>query len=175
MPEGTVHDRLVGELKLIRRVGLHRIAERLPELPTLVELAVATTGGDNAEHVEGLLRSVYKTRSEGAQGTAIGLLLGLEQGRRGANPTRLREAAADRLGYHSVDTFRKQPEQNAFETFAHLIESYCVEYQDLPAPEDYRVNAAMNAVQQLTLSEYGEFIRRLRNWFASLNAPDYPK
>lgn len=169
MPEPSVHEALVGELKLLRKIGLHRINTRLRDFPTLVRLAEQTTGGDNAEHVEGLLRSVYKMRSEGAQGTAIGLLLGLEQGRRGASPTRLREAAAERLGYHSVDTFRKQPEQNAIETFAFLIESYCVEYQTLPPPEDYKINVALKAVQELTLLEYAEFTRRLRHWFATVN------
>lgn len=175
MPERLLHDHLMTELKVIRKRGLHRIPEYLDELPALVELSSRTTGGTNAEHVEGLLRSVYKARSEGAQGTAIGLLLGLELGRRGANPTVLREAAATRLGYHSVDTFRKKPEANAIATFASLIESYCVEYQHLPEPDDYRVIMAMDAVQQLTLSEYAEFTRRLRHWFASVNVPESPK
>jgi len=172
MPERSLHEHLVGELKVVRKNGLHRLAEHLEELPALVELADRTTGGNNAEHVENLLRNVYKTRSEGAQGTAIGLLLGLEQGRRGANPTVLRQAASERLGYHSVDTFRKKPEANALETFAHLIESYCVDYQNSSVPEDYKINVAMKAVRELTLTEYAEFTRRLRGWFASVNVPE---
>lgn len=171
MPERSLHEHLVGELKIIRKRGLHRLTEYIDEVPALVELARRTTGGENAEHVENLLRSVYKLRSEGAQGTAIGLLLGLEQGRRGANPRVLREAAATRLGYHSVDTFRKRPEATAIATFARLIESYCIEYQNSSLPEDYKINVALNAIRELTLTEYAELTRRLRDWFASVNQP----
>jgi hypothetical protein len=128
MPEGRLHDHLVRELKLVRKTGLHRLHENLDELPALSELAERTTGSKRAEHVENLLRAAWTTRAEGAQGTAIGLLLGLEQGRRGANPMVLRAAAATRLGYHSVDTFRKKPEANAISYFADVIESYCIDF-----------------------------------------------
>lgn len=171
MPERTLHEHLVRELKIVRKAGLHRLPERLDDLPALTELARRTTGAGNAQHVEELLRNVYRLRSEGAQGTAIGLLLGLEQGRRGANPTALRKAASDRLGYHSVDTFRKRPEAIAISTFAHLIESFCIEYQQLPTPNLDRVDAAMNAVEQLTLTEYAEFIRRLSAWLTNAQPP----
>ncbi|NKX79430.1 hypothetical protein [Gordonia amicalis] len=165
MPESSLRDRLVVDLKVVRRRGLHRLVDYIDDVPALREVAVQTTGADNAEHVENLLRSVYKMRSEGAQGTAIGILLGLEQGRRGANPTVLREAAATRLGYHSVDTFRKQPEANALLTFASLIETYSLEYQNSSQPEDYKINIALNAIKELTLTEYAELIRRLQAWF----------
>lgn len=168
MPETTLRERLIGEIKIIRKAGLHRLREHLGELPTLVVLAERTSGAGTAEHVEGLLRSVYTTRSEGAQGTAIGLLLGLEQGRRGANPRVLRELASERLGYHSVDTFRKKPELNAIATFADQIVNYCVDFENMTKRDDDRIEAAMRAIENLNAREYGELIRRLRaryTWF----------
>ena len=168
MPEGALHARLIGELKVVRKAGLHRLREHLEELPVLVQLAERTSGAGTAEHVEGLLRSVYMTRSDGAQGTAIGILLGLEQGRRGANPRVLREVAATRLGYQSVDTFRKKPELNAIATFADLIESYCIDIANQPKRDDDRIEVAMRAIENLNAREYGELIRRLRaryQWF----------
>ena len=77
MPESSLRDRLVVDLKVVRRRGLHRLVDYIGDVPALREVAMQTTGADNAEHVENLLRSVYKMRSEGAQGTAIGILLGL--------------------------------------------------------------------------------------------------
>lgn len=168
MAEGGLHTHLVRELKVIRKAGLHRLREHLDDLPALVELATRTTGSGNAEHVENLLRAAWTTRAEGAQGTAVGLLLGLEQGRRGANPTVLREAAATRLGYHSVDTFRKKPEANAIAYFADIVESYCIDFDRQPLRDDYRIEAALKAIEQLNAAEYGEMIRRLRaryQWF----------
>lgn len=157
MPEQTRHELLIQELKAVRKAGLHRLGEHLDELPTLRELAEATSGARTAEHVEGLLRNVYMTRSEGAQGTAIGILLGLEQGRRGANPTVLRQLAAQRLGYYSVDTFRKKPEANAIATFADLIESYVVDIQHRELRDDDRIEAAIRAIENLNARE---------RWFA---------
>lgn len=168
MPERTLHQHLVAELKVVRRAGLHRLRLHLDDLPALAELAERTSGARTAEHIEGLLRNVWTTRSEGAQGTAIGLLLGLELGRRGASPTVLREVAATRLGYASVDTFRKQPEANAIATFADLIESYCIDLQNQPTRDDYRIERAMQAIEELNAREYGEMVRRLRaryTWF----------
>lgn len=163
MPEDTVHQRLVRELKIVRRAGLHRLAEHLDELPTLREIAARTIGAAHAQDVEGLLRAVYTQRSEGAQGTAIGLLLGLDPGRRGASPRVLREVAARRLGYHSVDTFRKQPEAKAVETFAHLIESYDMDIRRRPEPEGHKIERIMQLIEELTIAEYGELVRRLRH------------
>ncbi|MFD4780266.1 hypothetical protein ACFWNH_04695 [Rhodococcus qingshengii] len=165
MPEPTLRDRLVNDLKVVRRRAQHRLSDYLDDVPALREVTAQTTGADNAEHIENLLRSVYKLRSEGAQGTAIGILLGLEQGRRGANPTVLRQVAATRLDYHSVDHFRKQPEANALLTFASLIETYSIEYQASSQPEDYKINVALNAIKELTLTEYAELIQRLQAWF----------
>jgi hypothetical protein len=168
MPEPTLHERLVRELKIVRRCGLHRLRQHLDELPALVASAEATSGAGTAEHVEGLLRAVWTTRSEGAQGTAIGLLLGLEQGRRGASPTLLRKAASERLGYFQVDTFRKKPEANAIATFADLIESYLIDFRHRPLREDYRIEKAISAIEELNAREYGEMVRRLRaryTWF----------
>lgn len=168
MPDHTLHELLVQELKVIRKAGLHRLRSKLPELPALVTLAERTSGAGTAEHVENLLRTAWRTRAEGAQGTAIGLLLGLEQGRRGANPSILRKAASDRLGYHSVDTFRKKPESDALAYFADVIESYAIDFVNQPKREDDRIETALRAIEQLNAAEYGEMIRRLRakyTWF----------
>lgn len=175
MSERTLHEQLVDELKIVRKCGLHRLRERIDELPTLRTLAERISGASTAEHVEGLLRNVYQARSEGAQGTAVGILLGLEMGRRGANPTVLRQVAADRLGYFSVDTFRKKPEQNAISTFADLIESYVIDFENQPKRDDVRIETALHAIEQLNAVEYAEMIRRLRaryTWFNT--APDAP-
>lgn len=161
---------LVDELKIVRRRGLHRLAQYLSDVPTLCAMAEETTGAGDAEHVENLLRSVYKTRSEGAQGTAIGISLGLEQGRRGANPSVLRQVAAKRLGYHSTETYRKGPEQTAIETFADLIGSYCRDYVSDTRTDDYKINVALAAIKELSLHEYAELNRRLRAWFKEVKA-----
>lgn len=173
MPVPPPREQLIRELKIIRRCGLHRLREHLDELPTLCQLAERTTGAPTAERVEVLLRSVFTTRSEGAQGTAIGILLGLEKGRRGASPTVLRQVAADRLGYQSVDTFRKQPEANAIATFADLIESYVVDFENRPVREDERIERAMAAIEQLNAREYGELVRRLRAKYVWFNTDPY--
>jgi len=152
----------------VRKAGLHRLREHLDELPALRELAERTSGARTAEHVENLLRSAWSRRAEGAQGTAVGLLLGLEQGRRGASPRALRDAAATRLGYHSVDTFRKRPEANAIAYFADVVESYCLDFVNQPKRDDERIETALRAIEQLNAAEYGEMIRRLRaryTWF----------
>ena len=174
MPDLTLHERLVVELKVIRRSGLHRLQEHLEELPTLAQLAGETMGAATADDIERMLRAVYTQRSEGAQGTAIGILLGLEQGRRGASPRVLRKVAATRLGYQSVDTFRKNPEVRAIATFARLLESYAVDIRTRPIPEGQRIEKIMDLIEQLSLAEYGELVRRLRHRIMSLtdDAPD---
>lgn len=168
MTERSLHEHLVGELKILRKAGLHRLRNHLDEIPALRELAERTSGASTGEHVEHLLREAWKLRAEGAQGTAAGLLLGLEQGRRGARPSVLREAAATRLGYHSVDTFRKKPEADALSYFADVIESYCIDFVRQPKRDDERIEAAVRAIENLNAAEYGEMVRRLRaryTWF----------
>lgn len=86
----------------------------------------------------------------------------------------LREVAAQRLGYASVDTFRKKPEAHAIAYFADVIESYCIDYQPDVSNDEYRVNTAMNAVMALTLTEYTEFAARLAQRFAAYNANQVP-
>jgi hypothetical protein len=172
MPESSLQQLLIDELKVVRRHGLHRLAECLDQIPALVRLAEETMGSGKVSDVEGMLRAVYTQRSEGAQGTAIGILLGLEQGRRGASPTVLRKAAADRLNYYSVDTFRKKPEANAIATFAALIESYAIEIHHRPEPEGQKVERIMTLIEQLTLAEYGELVRRLRHRIVHLADPE---
>lgn len=157
----TLHEHLVRELKVVRRSGLHRLRAHLDELPALERMAEHVSGSGTAEHIESLLRTVWQTRAEGAQGTAIGLLLGLEQGRRGANPTVLRQAASDRLGYHSVDTFRKAPEARAIEYFADLLEGYAIDFGQQPRRQD-KVEEVLQLIRQLTVAEYGQLVARLR-------------
>ena len=98
----------------------------------------------------------------------MGILLGLEVGRRGARPAVLREVAAKRLGYHSVDTFRKKPEANAISYFADLVESYCIDYRPHPDNDEYRINKAMAAIMELNMEEYYELIKRLNARFVRI-------
>jgi|GEM_PF-6748012 len=170
MPELSLHEQLVGELKAIRKFGLHRLSQHVDELPSLAELARRTYGYGTADRVEKLLHDSWNTRAEGAQATAVGIILGLEVGRRGARPAVLREAAARRLGYSSVDTFRKKPEANAISYFADVIESYCIDYQPHSTNDEYRINTALAAVMDLSLTEYTEFAKRLGERFAAFNA-----
>ena len=168
MPDSQMHAQLVRELKVVRRAGLHRLRDHLDELPTLCGLAERTLGAATADRVETVLREAWRQKAEGAQGTAIGLLLGLEQGRRGANPRVLREVAAKRLGYHSVDTFRKKPEEYAFATFADTIESWVIDFENAPVRQDDRIETAIRAIENLNAREYGLLIQRLREryqWF----------
>lgn len=169
MPERSLHDHLVSELKVIRKSGLHRLGAHVEEVPALAELARRIHGAGTADRIERLLRDAWDTRAEGAQATAVGILLGIEQGRRGARPSVLREQAARRLGYQSVDTFRKKPEANAIAYFADVIESYCVDYRPHPDNDEYRINTALAAVMELNMAEYSEFIRRLAARFAEMN------
>lgn len=170
MSESAIHQRLIQELKTIRKIGLHRLGQHLDELSTLADLARQTYGYGTADRVEKLLRDAWNTRAEGAQGTAVGIILGLEVGRRGARPAVLREVAARRLGYASVDTFRKKPENNSIAYFADVVESYCIDYQPNPINDEYRINTAVAAVMALSLTEYTEFARRLGERFAPFNA-----
>ncbi|WP_026555694.1 hypothetical protein [Arthrobacter sp. 35W] len=172
MPESKLQQLLIAELKVVRRHGLHRLDDCVNQIPALVRLAEETMGGGQPSDVERMLRAVYAQRSEGAQGTAIGLLLGLELGRRGASPTVLRKVAAERLGYHSVDTFRKKPESTALATFAALIESYAVEIHHRPEPEGQKIEQIMRLIEKLSIVEYGELVRRLRHWMTHIADPE---
>lgn len=170
MSEPSLHEELIDELKAIRKFGLHRLSDHLDALPALAELARSTYGFRTADRVERLLREAWTTKAEGAQGTAVGIIFGLEVGRRGARPAILREVASRRLGYTTVDTFRKKPEARALAYFADVIESYCIDYQPHPSNDEYRIDTALNAVMALSLTEYTEFARRLGQRFAPFNA-----
>jgi len=174
MSEPPLHDRLVAEIKVVRKFGLHRLAQYFDELPSLSQLALDIYGVGTADRIEKLLHEAWTKRAEGAQATAVGIILGLEPGRRGARPAVLREVAASRLGYASVDTFRKKPEGHAIAYFADVIESYCIDYQPEVTNDEYRINAALNAVMALTLTEYTEFAARLARRFAAYKANPPP-
>lgn len=167
MPGGR-REALIAELKIVRKTGLHRLRERTDELPELSRLATATMGAGSADDIETMLRHVFRSYAEGAQGTAIGILLGLELGRRGANPSVLREAAAKRLGYYSVETFRKKPEYNAIAYFADLLQRYGSDTERLEVTNPNKVDHIMELISQLTVAEYNELMRRVRHWFSTL-------
>ncbi len=168
MPGQSSRDNLVAELKIVRKSGLHRLAERMPELPELTRLAKETMGAGTADDVERMLRHVFRSYAEGAQGTAVGILLGLELGRRGANPSVLRDAAAKRLGYYSVETFRKKPEDNAIGYFADILQRYASDTGRLEVTNPNKVDHIMELISQLTVAEYNELMRRVRHWFSTL-------
>ncbi|MGB3362918.1 MAG: hypothetical protein WA972_12820 [Rhodococcus qingshengii] len=165
---------LIRELKIVRKSGLHRLREHLGELVELRAMAVEVHGGETADDVESLLRGAFNKKSEGAQGTAIGILLGMELGRRGASPSVLRQVAAERLGYQSVDTFRKRPEANAIATFADVLESYVRDISNEPDVEGAKLERVMSLIEELTLAEYGEMVRRLRRRMATLTSDAGP-
>lgn len=165
---GDRREQLIRELKIVRKFGLHRLREHMRELPALRDLATITRAGDTADDVETLMRGAYNKKSEGAQGTAIGILLGMELGRRGASPKVLREVAAKRLGYESVETFRKRPEATAIATFADVILSFVREIEEQPEVEGAKLEKVMSLIEELTLAEYGEMVRRLRRRMATL-------
>jgi hypothetical protein len=169
MPEQAERDGLIAELKIVRKAGLHRLRERINDLPRLTALATATMGAGSAEDVERMLRHAFQSYAEGAQGTAVGLLFGLELGRRGASPTVLRQAAAKRLGYYSVETFRKRPEHNAIAYFADVLLRLASDAQTSGLGNGSKVDHIMALITDLTLAEYWELTRRTRQWFAALS------
>jgi hypothetical protein len=168
MPGEGQREELIRELKIVRKAGLHRLAERMDELPVLSQLAAATMGAGTADDIERMLRHVSRSYTEGAQGTAIGILLGLDLGRRGANPTVLRDVAAKRLGYYSVETFRKKPEHNAIAYFADVLLRYVSDTERLEVTNPNKVDHIMSLISELTVAEYNELMRRIRHWFSTL-------
>lgn len=166
---------LIRELKIVRKSGLHRLREHMSELVELRSMAMEVHGGETADEVESLLRGAFNKKSEGAQGTAIGILLGMELGRRGASPSVLRQVAAERLGYQSVDTFRKRPEANAIATFADVLESYVRDISNEPDVEGAKLERVMSLIEELTLAEYGEMVRRLRRRMATLTDDEHSR
>ena len=70
--------------------------------------------------------------------------------------------------YHSVDTFRKKPEEYAFAAFADTIESWVIDFENAPVRQDDRIETAIRAIENLNAREYGLLIQRLREryqWF----------
>jgi hypothetical protein len=169
MPEQLQRETLIAELKIVRKTGLHRLRERIGDLSCLTELATSTMGAGTAEDIERMLRHAFQSYAEGAQGTAVGLLFGLELGRRGASPTVLRQAAAERLGYYSVETFRKRPEYNAIAYFADVLLRLATDAQSSSSNNGSKVDHIMALITDLTLAEYWELTRRTRQWFAAVS------
>ncbi|WP_068182374.1 hypothetical protein [Mycobacterium sp. UM_CSW] len=167
MPEQERRGALINELKIVRKTGLHRLRERIDELPELSKLATATMGAGSADDIERMLRHAFTSYAEGAQGTAIGILFGLEIGRRGARPSVLREVAAKRLGYDSVETFRKRPEYNAIAYFADLLHRLAVDANSQKPADVNKIDHIMSLITELTIPEYWELTRRVRQLFAA--------
>ena len=167
MPEPGQREALIDELKIVRKTGLHRLRERVDELPKLSNLATATMGAGTADDIERMLRHAFTSYADGAQGTAIGILYGLEPGRRGASPSVLREVATKRLGYYSVETFRKRPEHNAIAYFVDLLQRLAVDAVDQKPTDVNKVDHIMSLITELTIPEYWELTRRVRQLFAA--------
>lgn len=123
-------------------------------------------GSDSSDDIERLLRHAFQFYTDGAQGTAIGILLGLEQGRKGSSPVVLRKAAAERLGYYSVETLRQQPEYNAISYVADVLLRALVDAQRDGVTDGTKVDRLMALIIELSLAEYWERTRRVRKWFA---------
>lgn len=73
------------------------------------------------------------------------------------------------MGYDSVDTFRKKPKATAVCYFADAVESYCINFHNRPLRQEYRIEAALRAIEQLNAAEHGEMVRRLRQRYAWFN------
>lgn len=170
MPDAYDRDGLIDELKIVRKAGLHRLRQRVGDVPQLSALATATMGAGTVEDIERMLRHAFQTYAEGAQGTAIGILLGLELGRRGASPTVLRQVASERLGYYSVETFRKRPERDAIAYFAGVLLRLGEDARLSGTSNGSKVDHIMTLIADLTLAEYWELTRRTRQWFSALSS-----
>lgn len=160
---------LIDELKIVRKTGLHRLRERLDELPELSQLATTSMGAGTADDIERMLRHAFTSYADGAQGTAIGILFGLEPGRRGASPSVLREVATKRLGYYSVETFRKRPERNTIAYFADVLVRVAADAQSGAVSDGTKVDRIMALITELSLAEYWELTRRVRQWFTAVS------
>lgn len=156
---------LLVELKHLRRVGLFRIRQHLDTLPALAEIARQTHGAAEPTHIEEVLREAWQRLGDGPHGQAVGILFGLEQGHRGGSPATLRSKAADRLGYFSVDTFRKKPEADVMDSFAEQLLALRVRQNLMERPGMDRVAAVVEAIEALTTIESAELARRLRTRF----------
>src|ERR1700752_5372242 len=64
MPEPERREALIEELKIVRKTGLHRLRERIAELPELSRLATATMGAGTADDIERMLRHVFRSYAE---------------------------------------------------------------------------------------------------------------
>jgi hypothetical protein len=159
-------DQLVAELRLLRGMGLARMRERRNELNGLTTLAEFAYGSDDIASVEAMLRDAWHALGDGPHGMAVGLLFGLERGHRGGNPTALRSKAANRLGYASVETFRKRPEAAAISSFADELVSLRAQRSSLNRSHgDDRVAQVVALIEALTTVESAELARRLRERF----------
>lgn len=167
MDDGTItRAMLLTELKLVRRVGLTRIREHLDDLTALRAIAVQAHGDAEPAHIEEVLREAWHRLGDGPHGEAVGLLFGLERGHRGGTPAALRSKAAERLGYHSVDTFRKKPEADVLDSFAEQLLAVRVRQNLIERTGVDRVVAIVEAIEALTTVESAELARRLRERFA---------
>lgn len=164
--ETISREQLLSELKIVRRVGLLRIREHVNELAGLQAIAIQAHGDAEPAHIEEVLREAWHRLGDGPHGQAVGILFGLEQGHRGGQPAALRSKAAERLGYYSVDTFRKKPEQDVLDSFAEQARAVRVRQNLMERSGVDRVAAIVEAIEALTTVESAELARRLRERFA---------
>ena len=165
-PDHIDQQTVVEELKLVRKVGVHRLRERLGDVPALAIIASELYGSGGAPEIEHLLRDAWHQLGTGDHGQALGILFGLERGHRGGNPAGLRSKAASRMGYHSVDTFRKKPEGAAIANLADQVISLRIQRTllDRAGSED-RVAKIVAEIEALTTLESAELARRLTATF----------
>jgi uncharacterized protein involved in exopolysaccharide biosynthesis len=155
------HPELVHELRIVRRAGLPKLRSKLASLPRLQSIANELYGQATVADIEHLLTDGWRQLGTGRHGQAIGTLFGLAQGRRGGAPSQLRQAAASQLGYATVETFRKSPETEAMADLADQLISLRAQGRARTAPSDERVEAIVQAVEELTALELAELARRL--------------
>lgn len=163
MPKANddLHGQLVDELKLVRRTGIPKLRANLAKLPQLAAVAAELHGEGSAAEVELVLRDAWRQLGSGPHGTAVGVLFGLAQGHRGGRPAALREKAADRLGYASVETYRKEPETRALADFADQVTSLRAQKRVRPAVSDDRVARIVTEIETLSSLELAELARQL--------------
>jgi len=128
-------------------------------------IAQQAHGDTQPVHIEEVLREAWHRLGDGPHGQTAGILFGLEPGHRGGQPAALRSKAAERLGYYSVDTFRKKPEQDVVESFAEQVLAVRVRQNLLERGGMDRVAAIVEAIEALTTVESAELARRLRERF----------
>jgi hypothetical protein len=64
--------------------------------------------------------------------------------------------------------FRKKSEYNAIAYFADVLQRYASDTEQLEVTNANKVDHIMQLISELTVAEYNELTRRVRNWFSTL-------